>query len=636
MRIILIALPWHDFDLPQPALGVLSAYLRQVEPDWEVVSEYAYLDLAREQPELYRAVGALQFEGERLYACLMYDRGIDQIIEYWDALPPQTELGTYLNRVKQRGGKVGDIVTRMRDRLDRHLDKLVTAHDWNDTIVGLTTSFSQLFGNLLLARRIKATGASVTTVLGGPTVSPATIADSIVATYSWIDYVVRGEGELPLHALVRRLENDEHGPLPPGVVTRETPSSALWQVPDLDVLPVPDYDAFFERAGPTTSASALPIEGSRGCWWDRTTKNRKSTCQFCNLNVQWDGYRQRSARNIATVMRKLADRYRGTHFAFLDNIVRKRGFDELIDQIAALDLDAMIFHEARANLRPLEILRFNEIGLRVVQFGLEGLSTSFLRRINKGTTAIMNLEVMKTCAELGVRSASNLILNFPGCTQQEADETVDMIDRYAFAFEPPETANFELGIDSVVMRFPGEFGIANVRNHDRYADVIAPEDFAKLVTFQFSYDFAEHPANWAGVRARVEEWRRDYRRHPLWYQDGGGFLHIHRRRPGEQPETISLVGCEADLYRFCLEIRHRADIHNMFAAGSVDRSAEIDAVLAALVSRDVMFQEGGKFLSLAVAPDALVAARRIRVLSQMAPPRKLHKLALVDQSTVGH
>lgn len=626
MKVRLIALPWHDFESPQPALGVLAAYLRQVESDLELATAYTYLGVATQDPELYRAISDSQFEGERLYASLLYDRGADRIAAYWDALPPHSLLGRHVQRVKQASGDVHTVVTGMLDRLDQHLDQIVAACDWNDTLVAMTTSFSQLFGNVLLARRIKATGARATIVLGGSTVSPAAIADSVVATYPWIDYIVRGEGELPLHALIVRLLRGTTGPLPRGVVARDTPAVATWQVPDLDALPTPDYDAFFEQAGPSSRGIALPIEGSRGCWWDRTTKNRKSTCQFCNLNVQWDGYRQKSARNVAATMGELAKRYRSTYFSFLDNIVRTRGFDDLIDAISCVGFDAMIFHEARANLRPRDILRFYEVGLRIVQFGLEGLATSFLRRINKGTTAIMNLEVMKTCSELGVTSESNLIVDFPGSTQAEADETVSMIDRYAFAYEPPNIARFELGIDSVVMRFPEEFGVRHVRNHDRYAEVIAADDFAKLITFQQSYDLAGPAASWARVRTRVEAWKRDYRRHPMWYRDGGSFLHVYRRRPGEPLEISELVDDEARLYRFCLEIRQRSEIQEVFAGGSPDRAAEIDAMLAGLVARDLVFREGAKFLSLAVAADPVLAARRIREAStqpRRAPKRML-------------
>lgn len=629
MKICLIALPWYDCRLPQPALGTLAAYLRKVEPGWEVDTEYAYLDVAEQGEELYQAISASGVEGDRLYAALMYQRGVDQLVADWDALAPDSALGRYLASVRPHGSATRDVVEAALESLDHQLDRLVASRDWSDTVVGLTTSFAQLFGNVLLAHRLKRSGRRPVVVLGGSTVSPAAIADSLVATYDAIDYVVRGEGELPFHALVHHLARGATGELPRGVVARGRPAAALWQVPDLDALPAPDYDAFFARAGGSRARTALPIEGSRGCWWDRTTKNPKSTCQFCNLNVQWEGYRQRSPRGVAAIMRELCERYHTTQFAFLDNIVRVRGFEDLVSAIMALEIDTRIFHEARANMRPRDLLGFYEAGLRTVQFGIEGLSTSFLRRIHKGTTAIMNLEVMKTCAELGIGSASNLIVDFPGSTQAEVDETVEMIERYAFAYEPLAIAEFTLGIDSAVMRFPADFGVTRVRNHDAYAAVVPPEDLARLVTFQLSFDLADPPVSWAPVRARAAAWKREFRRHAMWYLDGGSFLNVRRVRPGERPESFELAGDHADVYRFCLEIRRRAEIHEALAGGAADRAAALDEILAELVADQLMFQEGAQFLSLAVAPDAAVAARRIRASQQAPAPRALHKLRVL-------
>jgi hypothetical protein len=190
-------------------------------------------------------------------------------------------------------------------------------------------------------------------------------------------------------------------------------------------------------------------------------------------------------------------------------------------------------------------------------------------------------------------------------------------------------AKFSLAIDSAVMRFAGDFGLARVRNHDAYADVVDPEDLARLTTFQLSFDHVSPQVSWEPVMRRVEAWRRDYRRHPLWYLDGHSFLNVHRTRPGEVTETIQLVGEEADVYRFCLQIRQRAEIHEVFAGGAADHAAKIDEVLAGLVAREVMFQEGAKFLALACAPDAAVATRRIRAAREVRAPRRVRKLSVV-------
>jgi len=46
MKVCLIALPWSMYRHPSAALGTLSAFLRQQEPDVEVATRSEFLDAA--------------------------------------------------------------------------------------------------------------------------------------------------------------------------------------------------------------------------------------------------------------------------------------------------------------------------------------------------------------------------------------------------------------------------------------------------------------------------------------------------------------------------------------------------------------------------------------------------------------
>ncbi|HYJ79250.1 MAG TPA: cobalamin-dependent protein, partial [Longimicrobiaceae bacterium] len=69
--------------------------------------------------------------------------------------------------------------------------------------VGLTSMVVNSHVALELARRIKAADPGVHVVLGGTHFSA--IAEEVLSLYPWIDFVVKGEGELPFRALVRAL-----------------------------------------------------------------------------------------------------------------------------------------------------------------------------------------------------------------------------------------------------------------------------------------------------------------------------------------------------------------------------------------------------------------------------------------------
>ena len=95
-----------------------------------------------------------------------------------------------------------------------------------------------------------------------------------------IDFVVNGEGELPLSRLVRHLtdsQSNEEIPPIPGVVTRETARDkthvSFCQMETLSNLPPPDYDDYFHMlktfSPQKTFFPTVPAEISRGCWWRR-------------------------------------------------------------------------------------------------------------------------------------------------------------------------------------------------------------------------------------------------------------------------------------------------------------------------------------------------------------------------------
>jgi radical SAM superfamily enzyme YgiQ (UPF0313 family) len=114
------------------------------------------------------------------------------------------------------------------------------------------------------------------TVRGGSTVS-ARVGSSLLDEYPFIDVVIQGEGEHPLVALLDVLT----GGLPrseiAGVLRRRAtgalPRAArLWEVERLADLPIPDYDEYADQASEHGIDWTVPIEGSRGCWWDRARR----------------------------------------------------------------------------------------------------------------------------------------------------------------------------------------------------------------------------------------------------------------------------------------------------------------------------------------------------------------------------
>jgi radical SAM superfamily enzyme YgiQ (UPF0313 family) len=75
---------------------------------------------------------------------------------------------------------------------------------------------------------------------------------------------------------------------------------------DLNTLPIPSYDPFYQQLATTAPDiqqyyqyyGRLPVEISRGCWWNR--------CTFCNLNSQHPCYREKNINHILQEIHSLS------------------------------------------------------------------------------------------------------------------------------------------------------------------------------------------------------------------------------------------------------------------------------------------------------------------------------------------
>lgn len=621
-RLALIAMPWSAHARPSAALGALSAYVAREVPDVEVVvrSEYAHLAGAVGF-ELYEAMSLDCYDiGEQIYMAQVYPERRLPVREAFVAWGPAGFRGKPPGEVVAGAESWGDAYDWIEAALHAHVEEAAERLRGID-VLGLTTSFGQLFANVALARAVKARSPETIVVLGGSTVS-GRVGPSILAEYECIDFVVQGEGERPLVAL---LQSKEGGPLPPqGILSRgDAKPAALWEVDRLDDLPVPDYDEYAALALERGIDWWIPVEGSRGCWWDRTKRagNPKSTCYFCNLNVQWNGYREKSVTRVVEELDELSDRYANTNVYFLDNIIRARGVTDLANAISGLEKDFSIFYEMRANVSPMEILLLWESGLSSTQFGIEALSNAVLKRIGKGTTVMQNLQVMRTCEELGVANYANVMIDFPGCTAEDVEETRRAIRDYAIVYRPCDVTRFHLGVESTVDQLRSEFGVTNVRNTDKARAGLPEPVFRRLHLLDLSFDRSVL-VDWSSVEEACAAWKkrhRDVGGPLLQYQDGRSFLRVEDRRSGYN--LVTFDGLHREIYLACMEARRRDELVAHFAGVS---ERDVDEVLGEFVDASLMYREGNRYLSLATASRPAIAARRMRATDEAFAERR-HK-----------
>src|SRR5260370_3454755 len=295
-------------------------------------------------------------------------------------------------------------------------------------IVGCSSVFQQHCASLALLKRIRELSSTTVLLMGGANCEGEMGVEKLRA-FPWVDCVVSGEADDIFAEMCRVLL--EHGraagpaALPYGAISQahlrnlfpvvasngeQTPRPVIR---DMDALPTPDYDHYFETLRTSTLSHliepGLLAESSRGCWW-----GEKSHCTFCGLNGTGMKHRSKSPDRGLAELSELSGRYGTRNFQFVDNILDMSYFKTVLPKLAAAEPKYALFYEIKSNLKrePAELLA--DAGIRWIQPGIESLDDNVLGLIGKGNSTLMNLQLLKWSRELGIHTAWNYLSGIPG------------------------------------------------------------------------------------------------------------------------------------------------------------------------------------------------------------------------------
>ncbi|MFO7554857.1 MAG: RiPP maturation radical SAM C-methyltransferase [Desulfobacterales bacterium] len=606
-KVALISAPWPLYSRPSIQIGTLKAYLKKTFPDLKVDAYHFYLQVAEAIGyENYQAISERTWLSETVYAALLYPKNLGHIQKIF---------------FKEAKGKpwLREIVFESLTRQVQEIsEKFLRSVDWKGYgLVGFSICLCQLTASLYLIRKLKEHFPALFIVVGGSMFTGDAVRD-IFKVFPEIDIVVNGEGEIPLSRLVSFLTDPDgrekilsfNGIVTPKTAEKKKPIS-FHQMKDLSDLSPPDYSDYFKLMrsfGPEKYFfPTLPMEISRGCWWQRTFLNGKSRgCSFCNLHLQWDGYRTKHPMQVVSEIEQLTTKHKTLSVAFMDNLLPLKSSREVFKQIKELKMDFRLFGEIRATTPKRDLMLMKSAGMREVQIGIEALSTRLLKKLNKGTTAIQNIEIMKHCEMLGIQNSANLIVHFPGSDEDDVAETLQNLE-FTYFFRPLRMVHFWLGLGSPVWQNPKAFGINAVFNHGNYAGIF-PREVVESIRFAiqaYRGDLEYQKKLWRPVKTKLNTWKNVYAKlhqgpkheHILSFRDGRSFMVIRQRRFEREPLTHRLEGTSRAIYLFCQKHRGIKRIIGCFSAIPADR---IETFLKMMVDKKLMFRENDRYLSLAV------------------------------------
>ncbi|MBI3894057.1 MAG: B12-binding domain-containing radical SAM protein [Candidatus Wallbacteria bacterium] len=337
----------------------------------------------------------------------------------------------------------GSFSAETKSFVSAFVDELIAR---DEDMIGFSTQSASCMFTLEIVRALRERGCRKTLVLGGPSVRLQTPGDAgsvgltgfkpegldesaarreIQPFLDLVDVFVEGEGEMTLLELARRHQSGEALEGTPGAVVwnHGRPSSfrARPPVANLDDIPFPTFEEFDLAA---YDKRVLPFLTSRGCV-------RK--CAMCYERILWPGYRHRGIRAILEEMRAHIDRWGINQFSCNDLLLNGNllFLGELCDAIAASGLNLDWWGNAvvhRLMDRPFfKRLRAGRVGALV--YGIESGSQKILRKMRKGYIVEDADQVLRYGSEVGIKNVINLMVGFPGESQEDHRATIGFVER---------------------------------------------------------------------------------------------------------------------------------------------------------------------------------------------------------------
>ncbi|MFC1705532.1 B12-binding domain-containing radical SAM protein [Planctomycetota bacterium] len=314
----------------------------------------------------------------------------------------------------------------------------------------------QLYPALRCGSWIRELDPGARVLLGGAAAS--SLASTIVserALYDYVDFLVVGDGELPLEMVLRAMRGETHLAEVPnlyyldmGGVRR---SRRVWhagsEAPAPPCFDGVDLAAYFAR--PT-----LPVLAGRRCYWNR--------CAFCsNTREKTARFGPTKARRVVETMRLLAKATGCRVFTFVDDAVPPaqlgRIADALIEGGDDFTWDAQVRFEKSFDRSTFE--RAYRAGMRAVYFGLESGSQRVVDLMDKGFEVGGAERTLRDASAAGLWTTCYALLGFPGEEAEDVLETVGFCRRNKDHLDLVSVSVFELHRHSPVGCDPEAFGV---------------------------------------------------------------------------------------------------------------------------------------------------------------------------------
>jgi len=600
--VFLVSMPFAGTAIPSIQHSILEGYLRKNGVDVDTGNLF---------------LRAADFYGLNNYNFLInhpnnsYDAqlGFTKYIfpNHWNN--KKAEIESFYNKKDSADKEIDFSFKDYLDKTDEFFSWVLENISWHKyDLIGFSLNYGQLLPSLAVAKKIKDENPDLEIVFGGSR-CVGEIGVNFLKIFNYVDYIVSGDGE---ESLLQLSLDEKHKEIP-GLIYREN-NKVRWNDNDNNVdlndSPIPSFDSFFRDLSTVDSSvkqyfmlyGRLPIEISRGCWWNR--------CSFCNLNLQHKKYREKNVDRIVEEISFLSDRYKILNFQIMGNTLPKKNFRLLLNKIKNLGKDFCFFAEARAgrlNFEDYKLLK--EAGFTNIQTGVESFSGNYLKKMNKGTRVIDNIAALKYSWEFGLKNNYNIVTGFPNEDENDFLETENNIRFIKQFLPPPNHSPLIIGVGSPIYCSPSSFNIDSFKFIESDMLMFPEKNLEKDICFYYRFNKINKTGDVNDWNGLIDDWHEVHKSFRLksvekndeidslvfFMVDGGDFLKIFDKRDGENVRIYVLDDFERKILLSCINVISFEELKRSFS--SVEEF-KIAAVLHTFEKKGIVFHENGYYLCL--------------------------------------
>lgn len=287
-------------------------------------------------------------------------------------------------------------------------------------VLGLSTYSDTLAASVFCFRLARERYPDMKTVMGGGVFADLLAPGSpnldffLERTEGIIDKLVIGEGEHLFHHLLRKNELDKNWwAESKRVFSLEDINHKLLDISSVDPLDFSDFKL--------TSYPYLVSYTSRSCPFQ---------CSFCSETLQWGKYRKKSARQIVRELKELSRLHHCQLFLLGDSLLNPVIMD-LAEELNRIK--ESIYWEGWLRVSDQAVdtdntLKWRRCGFYHARLGIESGSPRILELMEKKISPQQVKQTLFSLSLAGIKTTTLWIVGFPGETEEDFQQTLDLIE----------------------------------------------------------------------------------------------------------------------------------------------------------------------------------------------------------------